>query len=95
MTPERARLWQILLLLPQPPLSLLYLALVRAEHVRPSFLPVVALTLLPLAALLLAPRARRGTWAALAATAAIAVLELAWGLASAALVGFAIAAQSG
>lgn len=98
MTLARDRLWQIVLLLPQPPLTLLYLVLVRGERLRPSFVPVVVLTLLPLGSLLLAvPRrgAATATRTAAIAVVVLAVLELAWGAASAALVGFAIAARSG
>jgi hypothetical protein len=93
------RSWQVALLLPQPPLSILYLLLIRAERVPPRFAPVVVLAVLPLASLVVGirrwvrshpPRGRREL-----ALLAVSLLELAWAVLSAAVVGFAIALQSG
>jgi hypothetical protein len=87
-----ARAWQLLLLLPGPPLTLLYLQLVRAEQVQPRFTPVIMLGLLPVASIAVAGIAVRPqrAWLLLLALAEILAAVLA-----AALVGFAIAAQSG
>ena len=83
-----------MLLAPQPPLSLLYLVALRAERIAPSFGPLLALAVFPLASLLIGvraggPRARRFLLGALA------VAELAWTALAEAMVGFAIAWQSG
>jgi hypothetical protein len=95
----RPLVWQALLLVPQPLLALAYLAAIRAERLRPSLLPVLALAVLPIASAALGVRSRRtgaGTgrgWQA--ALFIAAVLELAWTAVAAAMVGFAIAWRSG
>jgi len=97
----RTRLWQILLLLPQPPLSLVYLHLVRAGRVAPSFLPVIVLGALPLVSLILASRrlgpapADDRPIASEITLVAFAITELAWTAVSAVAVGFAVAVRSG
>ncbi|MBM4269304.1 MAG: hypothetical protein FJ144_22310 [Deltaproteobacteria bacterium] len=83
--------WQVALLVPGPPLTLLYLLLIRAEQAEPSFAPAVVLGLAPLASLAVGLRVRpwrKGLFV-------LALLELAWSVLTAALVGFAIAARSG
>jgi hypothetical protein len=85
------------LVLPYPPLSLLYLLAVRWERVEPSFTPLVLLAALPLAAVVLGIRGllggrERGWHAALLA---VAVVELLWAVMASAMIGFAIAARSG
>jgi hypothetical protein len=96
---DGARAWQIAALLPQPPLSLLHLLLIRAERVPPSFAPVVLLGVLPLASLAIGLRRRARSRAARGAgevaLLCAALLELAWAVLSAAMVGFAIAWRSG
>ena len=94
----RAALWQVLLLLlPQPLLTLAYLRAVRADLLPPSFAPVVALGLLPLAALVLTatgwPAAASRGWRLV--LIAVGALELAWAMLAAAIVGFAIGWHSG
>ena len=91
--------WQAALLLPQPPLSLLYLLALRTERLRPSFVPLALLAAAPLAsavvgaAALRSPAAgSRGWHAALLVGAGV---ELAWTLLAEAMVGFAIAWRSG
>lgn len=96
-----SRLWQILLLLPLPPLSFFYLHLMRAGRMAPSFLPVLALALFPLVSIVLASRRLGATPASDRpassdiALVAIAITELAWAMVSAAAVAMALAARSG
>jgi hypothetical protein len=87
-----------LLLIPQPPLSLLYLWAVRERLVSPAFTPLMLLAVLPLLALVAcvfqsqhedSGRARRVT------ILAIAVAELSWAVLSLAIVGFAKAWRIG
>ncbi len=87
-----ARGWQLLLLLPQPPLTLLYLLAIRSQRVRPSFTPVILLGLLPVAALVVAVVAVRPRQPM---ALLLAVLEIALAVLAAAMVGFAIAWRSG
>ena len=90
--------WQALLLVPQPLLSLGYLAAIRAERLRPSLAPLLALAVLPLASAALGIRGRRAGAAPRgwhAALVGVALLELAWTVVAAAMVGFAIAWRSG
>jgi hypothetical protein len=72
---------------------------VRAEHLRPSFAPIIGLAALPLASALVGVAGlRRGRPAPRgwhAALLAAAVLELAWAVVAAAVIGWAIAWQSG
>jgi hypothetical protein len=92
----QSRLWQILLLLPLPPLSFFYLHLVRAGRVSPSFLPVLVLASLPVLSIFLASRRlgaspvaeRPGSGEI--ALIAIAITELAWALVSGVAVGMAM-----
>jgi hypothetical protein len=96
---SRPLAWQLALALAQPPLSVLYLALVRGEHLRPSFVPLGVLALLPLASAAVGlvawrtarPAARR--WHG--GLVALAVVELAWTGLAEAMIGFAIAWRSG
>jgi hypothetical protein len=87
------------LLVPQPPLSLLYLLAVRDGRVAPSFVPLLLLALLPVASamvgVLTRGPSRPGDRRWRAALIAVAVLELAWTAVSEAMVGFAIAWRSG
>jgi hypothetical protein len=91
--------WQLALVLAQPPLSVLYLWLVRRETIRPSFVPLAVLALVPLASAAIGlgawrtarpPTRSRHAW-----LIAVAVLELAWTALAEAMVGFAIAWRSG
>jgi hypothetical protein len=77
------RRWQTVLLLLQPPLTLLYLLAVRGGWAVPSYLPIAILALCPIAAFLLG--GRRG-W-----IAAVAMLEIGWAVLAAMSVGWAIA----
>jgi hypothetical protein len=94
-----AFLWQALLLLPHPILTLLYLLALRAERVRPGFAPVVVLVVLPFVSTLVGvrqlrraeyPSFRRGHIVLLA----IAALEVSFTVFAAAVVGFAIGLRS-
>lgn len=87
-----------LLLIPQPVLSLAFVAGIRADRVEPSFVPVVILAAFPLAATIAAAvrlRKRkappRHNWLVLA----LGLLELCWAVTTLAIVGFAIALRSG
>ena len=88
-----------MLLVPQPPLSLLYLFAVRDQRIVPRFAPLLVLALFPVASVVIGVLARglsrpddRRRRAALIA---VAVLQLAWTVAAQAMVGFAIAWRSG
>jgi hypothetical protein len=86
------------LLLPFPPLSLLYLLAVRAQRVRPGFGPVLGLALLPLAASILGLVALRRTTGSVPRQVmllTVALAEILWALCALAMVGFAIARRSG
>jgi hypothetical protein len=91
--------WQALLLIPQPPLSLLYLLAVRGELARPSFVPLAVLAALPAAVLVASGRAvcraAQGARRGHAITLGIAAAELVWSVLAQALMGFAIAWRSG
>jgi hypothetical protein len=96
---SHAFLWQALLLLPHPILTLLYLLALRAERVRPGFAPVVVLVVLPFVSTLVGvrqlrraeyPSFRRGHIVLLA----IAALEVSFTVFAAAVVGFAIGLRS-
>ena len=90
--------WQIGLLLPFPPLSLLYLLAVRAERLAPGFGVLLGLMLLPLASLVVGVFAVRGRRAGLRTQVvllAIAVAELVWAVLALAMAGFAVAWHSG
>ena len=95
----RAIVWQLVLLLPHPILTTLYLLAVRAGSVQPSFIPVVALVLLPLLATFVgtaqlrrpeAPASRGGQIVLLA----VAAVEVSFSVLAAAIVGFAIGLRS-
>jgi hypothetical protein len=94
-----SRLWQILLLLPLPPVSFLYLHLVRAARVTPSFVPVIVLAIFPMASILLAARRLGGApsserpISSEIALIAVALTELGWAAVTAFAVAFAIAAR--
>lgn len=90
--------WQAALLVPQPLLSLVYLAAVRGELLAPRFLPVVLAAAFPLASICAGVVAiRRGTpgHGRPIALLALAALELGWSAICAAIVGFAIGWRSG
>jgi hypothetical protein len=95
----RAIVWQLVLLLPHPILTILYLLAVRSGGLRPSFVPVVALMVLPLLSAgvglgwLRVPEsaASRGGQMVLLALAA---LEVSFTVFAMAVVGFAIGFQS-
>lgn len=96
--PQRL-LWQIILLLPQPILTVLYLLAVRTERVQPSFTPVVALAILPLLAALIGVSKLRqsesgGARSGQVMLLAVAVLEVSFTVLAAAVVGFAIGLRS-
>lgn len=83
----------------QPPLSLAYLWTVRAHWLPPSFLAPVALAVPPLGVLGVAVAGLRSAasrarvpWMV---AFAVALLELAWCVLVAAMVGFALALRSG
>ena len=80
--------WQTVLLLLQPPLTLLYLLAVRGGWLVPSYIPVAVLAVFPLAVLLLGRTAEGSRW-----LVAAAALEIGWALLAAMSVGFAIAWQ--
>ena len=87
-----------LLLIPQPPLALAYLAGIRTEVVAPSFVPVILFAAFPLVAVIGAVvklwnrnAARRHNWGVLA----IGVMELVFAVMTCAIVGFAIGLRSG
>jgi hypothetical protein len=94
MPMPRSLFLQIVLLLPQPLLSIAYVLAVGAEHLRPSVTPLLALTALPLASIGIGvlviysgtARSRVRTVVPLI----VAVLELLWGWFSLAMVGLAI-----
>jgi hypothetical protein len=93
---KRSPSWRAaLLLLPQPPLSLLYLLAVRHGSTTPRYLPVVALAAFPALALLSIVRVLRakGNHGGDVLIAVGAVVELALALVTFALVGFDIAWQ--
>lgn len=89
----------MLLLLPTPPASLLYLLAIRGGDAAPAFGPLVALALLPIAAaaavLPAARRGRRPSRRLVATVLVAALLELAWLTVAAAAVGMAIGLRSG
>jgi len=93
--PSRLLAWQIVLLLPQPVLSALYLAAVRAGRVEPSVSPLLVLALLPAASALAgnigSRRYRTGPRRWYRALVAIAALELLWATITLAMVAFTIA----
>lgn len=96
---ERPLAWQAGLLVPLPFLSVAYLLAIRAERLTPTFVPLLVLAALPVAAAVVgarglriaSPAARRWHWALLA----IAGVELLWAVLAQAMVGFAIAWRSG
>ena len=77
--------------MPQPVLSVLYILALRLGVLRPSFVPLAVLTLFPLASLVLGVRARRTQ----AVLLVFAVLEVIGAVIGEAIVGFAVAWQSG
>ena len=92
--------WQALLLVPEPVLSLAYLVAVRAECLRPSFVPIVVLAAFPLASAVVGARHLRAAGAGVTRRSGIvllvvAALELVWAVVAAMMVGFAIAWRSG
>ena len=95
---SRGKLWQALLLLPHPPLSLLYLTAVREERLEPSFTPLLALGVFPVSAALASAfrftRARHLDRAEVA-LAVLALLETVWAVLALAMAGFTIAWRSG
>jgi len=95
----RAFLWQTILLLPHPILTLLYLLAVRAERVQPGFAPVVVLVVLPFISTLVGVTQLRriessGSRGGQIVLLAIAALEVSFTVLAAAVVGFAIGLQS-
>jgi hypothetical protein len=89
----RRRAWRLALLLPHPPLSLLYLLAIRTDRLPPVVSVAVALAALPLLSLLLGlrgrtedPRERSGS----PVLAALAVVELLWALLCIAIVNVAV-----
>lgn len=96
---SRPIVWQVALLILQPVFSVAYLAAVRADFTAPSFLPLLAVAVLPLGAVvpgavmfsrLDPPRRRLQVW-----LFGLAALEVVWAVLSLAIVGFAIAWRSG
>ena len=86
------------LLLPFPPVSLLYLLAVRAERVRPGLGPMAILAALPLVALVLGLLALRGRTRGVqrqVTLLAAALAEILWALCALAMMGFAVAGHSG
>jgi hypothetical protein len=90
--PRRA--WRLALLLPHPPLSLLYLLAIRSGRLPPLIVVAVGLALLPLLSLLLGFRhgteeaseeQRRGDFL----VTALAAVEILWALACIAIVNIA------
>jgi hypothetical protein len=95
--PSALRRWA--LLVPHPPLSILYLLAIRHNRVHPRFAPLVVLAIFPVAALADAvrrlaagPRSERGTSIAILCVAAI---EIAWAVLALTIVGLAIGLKSG
>ena len=90
---------QIALLVPQPPLALLYLTRLRFGRVAPTFFPLLLLALFPLAALLLAAwRLRRSEARAPgleAALVGLSIAELVWAMAGLMLVAVALHSARG
>jgi hypothetical protein len=87
------------LLVPHPPLSLLYLFAVRHGRVHPRFAPLVVLAAFPVAALAGAvrrlaagPRSERSSAIAILCAA---VIEVGWAVLALAIVGIAIGLRSG
>lgn len=95
---RRSTLWQVLLLLPHPPLSLLYLTAVREERIAPSFTPLLVLGAFPVFAALASTvrfaRSRRLDRVQLA-LAGLAAIEVGWAVLALAMAGFTIAWRSG
>lgn len=91
-------LWLLLLLLPQPPLSLAYLMAIRARQIEPSFLPPLVLALAPLVAAVASTtmllRDRGAPRARLLFVLIAGAAELLWAAITLAVVGFAIAWRS-
>lgn len=85
--------WPAGALLVQPALSVAYLVAVRADHVAPSFAPVFAIGVVPLAVAAIALRETTGAvrWTIVG----LAVVELLSVVLLAALVGWAKALRSG
>ena len=89
------RAWRLALLLPHPPLSLLYLLAIRTGRLRPIVAVAVGLAILPLLSLLLgfrhgtgdASEQRRGDFL----VTALAVVEILWALVCIAIVNIAVA----
>jgi hypothetical protein len=95
----RPVLWQAVLLLPHPILTLLYLLAVRAERVQPSFAPVVVLVILPILSTMVGVAHLRrasstGSRGGQMVLLALAALEASFTVLAAAVVGFAIGLQS-
>ncbi len=88
-----------LLLATQPPLSLAYLLTVRQHWLPPRFSVAVVLAALPVVAGALAVCAAvaksGGKRAPVVAAVVVALVELVWAVLVAAMVGFALALQSG
>ena len=86
------------LLLPFPPVSLLYLLAVHADRVTPGFGPMAVLATLPVAAAILGlvglRRTTRGMRRQVMLLAA-ALAEIVWALCALAMVGFEVARRSG
>ena len=85
---------QIALLLPEPPLVLLYLVRLRFGRVAPSFFPPLVLAVFPVVALSLSAfRLRGGAVRAAgfeAALVGVAIVELLWAAAGLGIVAFAL-----
>lgn len=87
-----------LLLVPQPVLSLAFIAAMRAELVAPSYIPMMLLALFPFAVTIGAAAALRRSRAATGRPwilLGLGIIELGWAVATLAIVGFAIALRSG
>ena len=95
--PSALRRW--LLLVPHPPLSLLYLLAVRHGRVHPQFAPLVVLSAFPVLALAFAVRrlaaGRRNERGMSIAILCAALIEIAWAVLALSIVGIAIGLRSG
>jgi hypothetical protein len=87
----------LLLLLPHPPFTAVYVAALRSGWLEPSFLPPLIAAAAPVASgVLTAVRlARGGARRRSVLLLALAVIETVWALAVLAIVGFAIAGRAG
>ena len=96
---RRAFLFQLVLLVLHPILTILYLLVIRSGSVTPSFVPVMACALLPIIAAVVGIGALRRPEAATSrggqvVLLALAALEVSFTVLAMAVVGFAIGFQS-